>query len=416
MSVAATVAYNHGFLGDTMPAKHAGSNGSRPQTLASHGATAQRTTVLPKVTVRDGTPTLLAEEAERYEELAPLGQGGMGEVVKVTDNDIQRTVAIKRLLPGLEDPAVLSRFVEEIRIVGQLEHPNIVPVHDVGVDAEGQYYFVMKYVEGETLESIIAKLAEGNAVYHRRYPIERRVEIFLDVLEAIQYAHERGIIHRDIKPANVMVGPHGEVMVMDWGVAKRIKGDPGPDLPKLPLPPEALGKKRFHETMVGALIGTPAYMSPEQAGGYPLDERSDIYSLTVLLHELLGLRHYLESKESLEEVVRGVLLETPSPVSLSHSPHQPAPPLDLTHFVRKGVKKVPDERYQSVAEMISILRARREGNILIQCPVTFTKRAIHGLLHLMDRHPIVTMATLAMTILGSASGMGYGVAHLFGAL
>src|SRR5512133_3565399 len=122
------------------------------RSTAAHGITssgtaaAQRTTVLPSLRLQNGQPKLLAEDRLRYETVGQLGQGGMGEVLKVTDNDIRRTVALKRLLPGLDDPALLARFVEEIRIVGQLEHPGIVPVHDVGIDEHGQHYFVMKYV------------------------------------------------------------------------------------------------------------------------------------------------------------------------------------------------------------------------------------------------------------------------------
>src|SRR5262249_60463772 len=150
------------------------------------------------------------------------------EVVLVNDRDIERQVALKRLLPELQDPALLARFVDEIRIVGRLEHPNIVPIHDVGVDELGRYYFVMKYVEGETLESIIEKLAAGDPAYVRTYSYERRIEIFLGLLHALEYAHSHGVVHRDVKPANVMVGRYGEVVLMDWGIAKPLasKRDP----------------------------------------------------------------------------------------------------------------------------------------------------------------------------------------------
>ena len=113
----------------------------------------------------------------------------------------------------MESPEALARFVEEIRTTGGLEHPNIVPIHDVGLDEKGRYYFIMKYVDGETLESILARLRAGDRETHARYGFERRVEIFKGVLEAIAYAHARGYIHRDIKPANIMVGAFGEVLV-----------------------------------------------------------------------------------------------------------------------------------------------------------------------------------------------------------
>src|SRR5262249_13795396 len=136
---------------------------------------------------------LSLESRSRYEPTKLLGAGGMGEVVLVTDHDIERKVALKRLLPEMTDPSILARFVDEIRTVGRLEHPNIVPIHDVGVDELGRYFFVMKYVEGETLESIIEKLQAGDPKYVEKYSIEVRIELFLGVLHALSYAHERGI-------------------------------------------------------------------------------------------------------------------------------------------------------------------------------------------------------------------------------
>ena len=125
----------------------------------------------------------------------------MGEVSLEHDNDIGRTVAVKRLAADLDHPDSLVRFIAEVQTIGQLEHPNIIPIHDVGLDQDGRYYFVMKYVDGETLESIITKLAAGDPDYHARYPFEVRVEMFLGLLHALQYAHDQGVVHRDIKPA-----------------------------------------------------------------------------------------------------------------------------------------------------------------------------------------------------------------------
>ncbi|MBK6534374.1 MAG: serine/threonine protein kinase [Deltaproteobacteria bacterium] len=132
-------------------------------------------------------------------------------------------MAIKRLRPEHANTSALLRFAQEVRTIGSLEHPNIVPVHDVGIDEEGKHYFVMKYVEGETLESVIEKLQAHDPATERRFPIEARAQLFLGILRAVQYAHARGIIHRDIKPANIMVGPYGEVMLMDWGLARPVR-------------------------------------------------------------------------------------------------------------------------------------------------------------------------------------------------
>jgi eukaryotic-like serine/threonine-protein kinase len=162
----------------------------------------ERNTVLPRAV--PNTPTVTLAARERFEELSSLGRGGMGEVSLAVDHDIDRTVAVKRLA-GTTDPDTLARFVEEIRIVGRLEHPNIVPVHDVGVDAEGRYYFVMKHLQGESLETIIERLRVGDAAAHARFSFAARARIVHAVLNALAYAHQRGFVHRDIKPANVMM-------------------------------------------------------------------------------------------------------------------------------------------------------------------------------------------------------------------
>jgi serine/threonine-protein kinase len=162
----------------------------------------RRVTVLPRITAKDSSLALLPSDQERYQLVRPLGSGAMGEVSLETDNDIGRTVAVKRLTGDPQNTDGLLRFIAEVRTIGQLEHPNIIPIHDVGLDEHGRYYFVMKYVDGETLESIITKLAEGNPDYHARYPVEVRLEIFLGLLHALQYAHDQGVLHRDIKPAN----------------------------------------------------------------------------------------------------------------------------------------------------------------------------------------------------------------------
>jgi eukaryotic-like serine/threonine-protein kinase len=377
--------------------------------VSSLAVPARRSTVLPRVELVGSEPRLMQNDRARYEDIAQLGEGGVGEVRKALDNDIGRTVAVKRLKRDMKAPAILVRFMEEIRTIGGLEHPNIVPIHDVGVDEQGEYYFVMKYFDGETLESIIEKLTAGDANYHAMYPFERRMELFEGILEALNYAHANGIIHRDIKPANVMVGRYGEVMVMDWGIARRVRGEDGPDPAEFfpqarveePKAAPVVSKKsaELFRTRAGALVGTPAYMSPEQARGESLDERSDIYSLCVLLDELLGLRHYLDDARDLQQMLVGVQ-NTPVPMLITAKRKgQPVVPADLAWFVHKGVAKNPADRFPSVDAMIQRLRRRKEGDIPIQCQITFLLSVSNFFRRGILRNPTLVTLAMAATVL-----------------
>ena len=367
-----------------------------------------RSTVLPRLEVVGDMPRLISEARTRYQEGRVLGAGGVGEVVEAQDNDICRPVAIKRMLPDVQSPAALARFIDEIRTVGQLEHPNIVPIHDVGIDDAGQYYFVMKYVQGETLESIIDKLRAGDAAYHRTYTFERRAKLFVGILEAMQYAHARGLVHRDIKPANIMVGPWGEVMVMDWGIAKHVGAEDTPALPERVVAAEGVAhSSRMAGTAVGTIIGTPAYMSPEQARGEVdrLDERSDIYSLCVLFHELLCLEHYLGGRTDLTSVLAGVLSESPrNPAFMTH-PLQERVPADLGWITMGGLAKDPAQRFATVSDMLARLQGRLAGDIVVQCPVTFTKRMTHKWIHFVDNHPLAMMFVIGSVGLAVLLGL-----------
>ncbi|QSQ23016.1 serine/threonine protein kinase [Pyxidicoccus parkwayensis] len=373
--------------------------------VPASASTTRRNTVLPRVEWRGERADLVPFQRERFEEMRQLGQGGMGEVVLLKDHDIERLVALKRLPEGADLDRVL-RFVEEIRTVGQLDHPNIVPVHDVGIDERGRYFFVMKHLHGDTLESLIAKLRRGDKATHERFSFRARVQVCLSVLNAVAYAHGKGIIHRDLKPANIMVGPFGEVTVMDWGLARPVRTpEPTPDSQGVAMrihavPPVGLREAVSLRTQVGSVIGTPLYMSPEQARGDDgLDARSDVYSLSVLFHEFLFLKHYLDGRESLTDILEGVQKVVPAVDELSSNPHQSAVPAELSWFVSKGLKKDVAKRYQSVEEMIAALQSLLEGHIVVQCQRTLLKRGLHEALRFVDRHPVAV-------IVGSGLGLG----------
>jgi serine/threonine-protein kinase len=387
---------------------------SAPPSTSSAGrastGSSGRTTVLPRVERGAEATTLVTTGRPRFAVQRALGEGGIGQVFAAVDQDIGREVAIKSLRHDMRAPAQVARFVDEIRTVGALEHPNIVPIHDVGVQEDGSLYFVMRCVQGETLEAIIERLAAGDPVAHAHWTMERRVHVFRQLLDAVAFAHDRGFVHRDIKPANVMVGGHGEVFLMDWGIAKPVGAidAPAPTMRPGASPGRAAAGRpatteRSTATHAGALVGTPAYMSPEQARGEPVDARSDVYSLCVLFHELLCLRHYLAACTTVAAVLDGVQhAHAPAP-SFVKSPHQAGAPMDLSWFVRKGLAKHASGRYQSVREMIDRLDAREEGLIPIQCHVTFTKRMTREWLRLLDRHPMAFTAVMTFALLAGVA-------------
>jgi serine/threonine-protein kinase len=319
-------------------------------------------TILPHVEGDPSGARLVAERRTRYEPVRSLGEGGMGEVMLVLDRDIGRLVAVKRLLPDFDVPTA-QRFVEEIRTLGRIEHPNIVPIYDVGVGDDGRYFFVMKYVDGEPLDAVLDRLRAGDAATQARYPCERRVRIALDVLRALGAAHAHGVLHRDIKPSNVLIGKDGRAVLVDWGIAT-------------PLHPKHACDAAVASGVLPAraLVGTPAYMSPEQAGGRhtELDARSDLYSATVLLHELLTLEHYLGPRVSAEAMLIAVIAEGVSPDSLRSLPPE------IARFVAKGLAKDPDDRFGSADEMILELERLATAHAVIDRAFVSVKRRLRG--------------------------------------
>jgi eukaryotic-like serine/threonine-protein kinase len=215
----------------------------------------------------------------RYVLVGKLGQGGMSSVYRVTDTILAREVALKVI--GFADSSgeLATRLLQEAKVIAQLEHPGIVPVHDVGTLPDGRVFYTMKLVQGQRLDQRAAEL-EDLAV---------RLRMFQKICEAVSFAHAHGVLHRDLKPQNVMVGPFGEVLVMDWGLSKLLRTENESLADELPLRTSPANQTSRTSTSHGTILGTPGYMAPEQARGevVSLDRRADIYSLGEVLKFLL---------------------------------------------------------------------------------------------------------------------------------
>ena len=261
----------------------------------------------------------------RYDIGGVVGVGGMGTVLKAKDINLHRWVAMKvARQPGRDLQVQVLRFIEEAQVTGQLDHPNIVPVYELGVDASDSVFYTMKLVSGTTLHQVLEELRDGNPETIARYPLARLLGIFLKACDAMAFAHSKGVIHRDLKPQNIMVGGYGEVLVLDWGLAKVLGGNRSDPSDKTVEPaiesPRAESADDAAHTMDGQVMGTPAFMAPEQATGKisELDARTDIYALGAILYNILTLRHPVEGqtvREILLKVTTGKIIP---PSKISH--------------------------------------------------------------------------------------------------
>ena len=306
-----------------------------------------RSTLLP-----DMTPGF-----RRYQLGDELARGGMGRIVETVDNTMERTVAMKLLLGGKSQRIGWQlRFAQEAQITGQLQHPNIIPVYDLGEREDGQLYFTMKRVEGQTLRDIFKGLRADDPTIVAEYTRTQLLQVFQKICMAVAYAHSRSVVHRDLKPSNIMIGGYGEVLVMDWGLAKILKKEASGG-PKVRSHREELGRLA---TRQGEAIGTPGYMPPELALGqlHLVDERSDVFSLGALLYEMLTLRRPYSGREA--STILQKMLRQPVQLARQRAPERNIP-IDLEDICARCLQRDVSKRYDSVLELNQAVQRHLES-------------------------------------------------------
>ncbi|WP_231615324.1 serine/threonine-protein kinase [Novipirellula artificiosorum] len=349
-----------------------------------------------------GVFAIAAGHADRYARVGELGRGGWGIVDRAVDRQLDREVAVKKIVAtNANSPLVTDRFLHEAKITSQLQHPGIVPVHELGSDGDGNAYYVMKLLEGGTLRQQIRQ--RHAATTDRSKPlrcselqdvIAPLLDRYVDICNAVAYAHTRGILHRDLKPANVMVGAYGETIVLDWGLAQQVNTD---------------GQRTSITETDGTIVGTPAYMSPEQARGdlARLGKHSDIYSLGVMLYEIIAGRHP-HAGLSVNEVLNRVQSEQYAPIRTC----QPATPKPLAAIVDTAMAASPNARYASAESLAEDVRRFLAGDrVSVHCE-SLIDRTARWCRRNRSLAASISISVFALLILSTLFGLIVHRAHL----
>jgi len=317
--------------------------------------------VQPRITLQDTDgrlPRYFSNGFRRYTDFQPLAKGGAAILQTCKDHNLGRTVVMKTLHPHLAGHDYQqARFLREARVTAQLQHPNTVPVYELGQDSQGNLYFTMKRITGATLRDILENQIADDRQALETYNLERLLGVLIQVCNALAYAHAHGVVHRDVKPENIQIGSFGEVVLLDWGVAK-----------VWAIPDDDAFAAMEHEelTAVGQRPGTPLYMSPEQVrGNGRIDARTDIYSIGCVLYEILTLKEPLRGKQ-IKETFDMIVNQQPMP------PGKRAPtrliPNALGTICLRALEKDPEKRFQTMLTLITALREFRSQALRSSTP------------------------------------------------
>ena len=303
---------------------------------------------------------------DKYEHLTLIGEGGMGVVTLSRDKNTLRKVAIKTLNEKLlNNHEAIIRFTEEAQITAQLEHPNIIPVYEMGMDSNNAPFYSMKYVKGTNLKEILSLIKDKNEIIIKKFHIIELLNIFIKICDAMSFACSKGVLHRDLKPENVMIGEFGEVLIVDWGLAKtyQLTLDSGRTYDKTSIIRKIdhfieenidtiRSLNKVDLSMDNCLIGTPQYMAPERIIGQG-DEKSEVFALGTILHDILALKNMFtaqEVKEVLQKIATGQYEKMQNFNKLPHIPNGKIPQA-LIAVVEKATQKNPQDRYADIAEL-----------------------------------------------------------------
>lgn len=303
----------------------------------------------------------------RYKDFQPLTQGGEATLRTCVDENLGRTVVMKTLQPQFQNLETYhKRFLREARVTAQIPHPATIPVYELSRDSDGNLYFTMKKLGGRDLSDVLDRIAANDAETIRLFPQEILINVMIHVSQCLAYSHAHGVVHRDLKPANIMIGDYGEVMVLDWGLAKVWDMADDDEVDRM----LRSGQQKIAGRLTGKgdVQGTPFYMSPEQATETgDVDHRTDVYSMGIILFEILTGESYMSGRNFAE--IKRKILEDPVRSPISVAPRKGIS-RSLNAVCLKALQKEPKDRYQDMTEMEKDLR-----NSLIGGPVSVFERS-----------------------------------------